>query len=104
MQVDDWAAFTDFADQFIAGLPLSSAGAHLGLISFATNVTVVQPLSGDKAAVAAARKTNMTSTMPKGKTNTHLAVDLAVAQFATNGRAGLPKARAAVAPPRKEPE
>ena len=93
MQDADWASFTAFADQFIAGTTLSPSGVKLGLISFASNATVVQPLSGDKAAVAAARTSKLSTRMPKGRTRMNLAVDLAVAEFAKNGRPGLPKAR-----------
>lgn len=52
---------------------------------------MIQPLSGDKSAVARSRQTKLSTTLPKAKTFFETATNMAMSEFAANGRPGVAK-------------
>jgi uncharacterized protein YegL len=86
-QANDWGVFMSFADKLIQQAPISESGLHLGLVQFATNATLRQPLTGSKELFTQTSKTRL----PRGKTNMAKAIDVVMQEFRDNGRRGTNK-------------
>ncbi len=82
-QTDDWATFADFARKYLASLPVAASGLNAGVVQFATDAVVTQPLTGDAAQLLAS--VAKLQKWAKGKTNMDKAVDAALAEFAARG-------------------